>query len=88
MVSTTNRMDALLAKQTIYGSVAFNKDTAGKMYTHHITLSDGSPMQIVSRVSVLCSFSIDKFRQEGEAEVARRKVKQRYLAKKAKQNST
>jgi len=89
MISTSNKMEALLTgKQNVYASVAFNPAKKTKMYTHSVSLSDGTTLQIESAVSILCSYSIDEFRQQGEKELARRKMKERYLAKKAKQNST
>jgi hypothetical protein len=79
-------MDTLMDKQTIYGSVAF--DPKGrKLYNHYVTLSDGSPLEIKSSVSVFHTNSVEAFKQEAEVMLARRKLKERYLAKKAKQAS-
>jgi hypothetical protein len=79
-------MDAVIPKQTTYGTVEVNVKNR-KMYTHKATLSDGSPIAITSWRPSLCKFSIDTFKQEGEAMLARRKFRERYLAKKAKQAS-
>jgi hypothetical protein len=79
-------MDAVMTKDTFYGSVEFNPK-GKKMYKHRTTLSDGSSLEIISSEPTFHTFAVENFKHEGEALLARRKVRERYLAKKAKQAS-
>ena len=81
-------MDDITCNQNTYGIVTFNPHAKGYKYTHSISLSDGSMMIVKSAVSNYCTYTLEEFRQKGEWDISRRKMKERYLAKKAKQNST
>jgi hypothetical protein len=78
-------MDAIINKQTGYGTVEFNLKNK-KKYTHTTTLSDGTVLEITSDEPTFHTFAVESFRHQGEAMLFRRRMKERYLAKKAKQN--
>jgi hypothetical protein len=72
-----------IAKQIDNVMIDFDASTNDKHhYTHSVALSDGSILQVRSRQSALCSYSIETFKQEGEHRLYLQKLRERYQLRK------
>ena len=73
-----------IAKQISSVTIEFDSSTKEKNhYTHSVALSDGSILQVRSRNSTLCSYSIENFKQEGEQRLYLQRLRERYQLRKA-----